>query len=133
MGIGRFPYASKALRPKQRVHQIDKEKDRCNSSNCIFHKGFPRPLKALRGFREAPHQGKEHNHDGHIKQIQHDSPHNRQEHDVMSCLHQSAGKFFFPRPPPAFLRSNHDQRPRFEHLAKAFKPVSGVDHGRFAG
>jgi hypothetical protein len=31
--------------------------------------------KPFGGFREAPHQTEEHNHDSNVKQIQHDSPH----------------------------------------------------------
>ena len=74
----------KPFRPEQRVHQINEEKDRRNSCNCIFH--YDPRLKPFGRLRKAPHQDEENKHDRDIEQIQHDSPHNRQKHHVVPCL-----------------------------------------------
>jgi len=66
------------------------------------------PLKAVRRLGEAPHKSKEGYQDSDVKKIQHDSPHNGQQHHFMSCLCQSARKFLFPRwPPPLLCGEDH--------------------------
>jgi hypothetical protein len=42
--------------------------------------------EALCGLRKAPHQPEENDDDGYVKEIQHDSPRNRQQHHVMPCF-----------------------------------------------
>jgi hypothetical protein len=59
---------SESFRLKQRIHQIDEEKNCRYACDDVFHGNL---LKAIRSFCETPHQGEEHNHHGYIKQIQH--------------------------------------------------------------
>jgi hypothetical protein len=58
---------SKLLRPKQRIHQVNKKSGRHDSSNGIFHGTL---LKTLGGFRETPEHNKKRNGDSDIKDIQ---------------------------------------------------------------
>src|SRR5579864_8797206 len=58
---------SKLLRPKQRIHQVNKKSGRHDSRNGVFHGTL---LKTLGGFRETPEHNKKCNGDPDIEDIQ---------------------------------------------------------------
>jgi hypothetical protein len=58
---------SKLLRPKERIHQVNKKSGRHDSRNGVFHGTL---LKALGGFRETPEHDKKCNGDSDIKDVQ---------------------------------------------------------------
>jgi hypothetical protein len=42
-------------------------------------------LKAVGGPGKTPHEDEEQNQDSYVEKIEHDSPRNRQKHDLMPC------------------------------------------------
>src|ERR1041385_165909 len=128
--------SSELLRTEQSVNKVNKEPQRGNPGNDVFHVPL---LELVAGLCEGPTNEQKTTTDGNIKQVKHGRLPPFGENDLVTRAPQFPRQpLFASRAPPAFTAANHDHRSRTQRtlhgldaVAAQIQPNGGF-HGALA-